>query len=146
MPVTQAITGTTPYLQIVVAGRIDTLDELSAYGDQVIANARRYGKRCILLDERKLRTDLDLVDIINFVEGLSTQEIQSLRLRVAVLGSKTRRKDLSQDFEVFLQSKHFRYRIFETAEDALPWLIQGDCNPGGGPDLEPTPDKTDSTT
>ena len=134
MTVTLDRADTESYLRITAKGRIGSLEELSEYASRVISEATRYGKRCLLLDERGLRTDLELVDIIEFVEELSAQGIQSMRLRIAVLGSRTRRPDLSQDFEVFLQSKNFRYKIFETAEPALHWLGQPDCNLDGVPD------------
>ncbi len=110
------------YLQIVPTGRICSLEELTEHANKIFTYAIQYDKRSILVDERNFVLGVSLVDIIDWIDSLTEKKIFYMQLQVAVLPNSLMPQTVYNDFEVFLQSRRYAYKVFNDISAALSWL------------------------
>ncbi|CCH48335.1 hypothetical protein [Pseudodesulfovibrio piezophilus] len=109
------------WLTIVTRGGISGYDDFLEKAETIIDLVRDAGTRRILLDDRDVRIDLDVLDIIRVAERLDEADFPTLGLRIACLvGNQDH--TVFRTVETIYSNRSINFRLFRCRESAIEWL------------------------
>ena len=106
-------------LHVTTSGFDESLEEVIAYGEAIMAEATKHGCTRILVDERQLEYRLSTVDTYE----LANYYAKTFRgiAKVALVTSSENLED-AKFWETAVRNRGLFYRIFTSKEEAEVWL------------------------
>jgi hypothetical protein len=111
------------YLKVTVSGTMESLDDLADFANLLRKLGGEYGLNWVLLDERKLRRPLDILDIYHLAEADITLEAATRGVRMACL-PHPEDMEFAKNMETVLHNRSVSYRIFTDEQEAEAWLTR----------------------
>ena len=106
-------------LHVTTSGFNESMEEVRAYGEAIIAAAKQHGCMRLLIDERNLDYRIDTVDIYD----LASYYAQTYHgpAKVALVANKEGLED-ARFWETAVRNRGLLCRIFTSKEEAQAWL------------------------
>jgi hypothetical protein len=111
------------YLKVTISGTMESLEDLTDFVELLRKLGNEYGLNWILLDERKLRRHLDVLDIYHLAEADIAVEAAARGVRLASL-PHPEELQLARNIETILHNRSISYRVFNDEAEAEAWLTR----------------------
>ncbi|WP_319582355.1 hypothetical protein [uncultured Pseudodesulfovibrio sp.] len=111
------------YLKVTVNGTMESFEDMADFADLLRKLSEEYDLNWALLDQRKLRRNLDVLDIYTLAEDDITAKAAARGVRVACLPSPEDR-EFAESMETILHNRSVSYRVFSDPNDAVAWLTR----------------------
>lgn len=122
MPYTFEFTNKGNYLLVTVSGEVNAYDDVLAYIDALVAQLRRTNITRLLLDEREVSFNIDVLDIVLVTDQfMAVPGITTRGYRVACVCSHDN-VEVIRAFETSFQNRSLNYRMFSQIHAAEKWL------------------------
>ena len=109
------------HLLVTARGRVHNLREWVEYVSAIVREATRYGRECVLVDERELSLSLDVKDIFLFAEEKAVDMRFGLDNKFVSVCSKCN-EDTMDACELFLRNRNIDFKVFSNMEAARRWI------------------------
>lgn len=121
MPVSTNITLEDGFIRVIAAGTMIGLNEAQEYGDRMYAAANKHGVTRILLDERHMVDQEDVMDAYEVSESptLSRMGMEGFRLALVTCEDNL---EINRAWETILQNRAINLKVFTDALEAERWL------------------------
>lgn len=121
MPISTNISLEDGFIRITSAGTMLDLGEAQEYGNRMYAAAIKYGVKRILLDERHMVDEEDVMDAYEVSESSTLTEMGMAGFRLALVSSQAN-LEINKAWETILQNRAINLRVFHDVTEAERWL------------------------
>ena len=111
------------YLKVTVSGTMESFEDLADFADLLRKLSDEYSQNWLLLDERKLRRHLDVLDIYSLAEADISTQAAVRGIRMACL-PHPEDAEFAKNIETIMQNRSISYRVFSDPDEAEAWLTR----------------------
>ncbi|MEZ7198894.1 hypothetical protein [Pseudodesulfovibrio karagichevae] len=111
------------YLKITVSGTMESLEDMADFAELLSRMGEEYGLRWMLLDEKRLKKHLDVLDAYRLAEADITMQAAIRGVRIACMPNPED-IEFARNMETILHNRSISYRIFGDEDEAAAWLTR----------------------
>ncbi|MGE4421804.1 MAG: hypothetical protein AB7D39_05865 [Pseudodesulfovibrio sp.] len=111
------------YLKITVSGTMESLEDMADFAELLSRMGDEYGLHWMLLDEKRLKKYLDVLDAYRLAEADITAQAATRGVRMACLPNPED-IEFARNMETILHNRSVSYRVFENKDEAVAWLTR----------------------